>query len=45
MIYVLSAKIVHIETAFLYRDLDEEIFMNCPEGLDGASDQDTLILQ
>ncbi len=45
MTYSLSAKIVDVEAAFLYGDLDEEIFMNCPEGLDGATDQDALKLQ
>ncbi len=45
IIYELSAKIVDVETAFLYGDLDEKIFMNCPEGLDGATDQDALTLQ
>ncbi len=45
MICGLSAKIVNVEAAFLYRDLSEEIFMNCPEGLDGATDQDALKLQ
>ena len=28
-----SAKIVNVETAFLYRDLEEEIYMECPQGM------------
>ena len=31
------AKIVDIETAFLYRDLEEEIYMECPQ--DTSSEQ------
>ena len=27
------AKIVDVETAFLYRDLEEEIYMECPQGM------------
>ncbi len=45
MIFGLSTKIVDVETTFLYRNLDEEIFMNCPEVLDGATDQDAVKLQ
>ncbi len=45
IIYGLSAKIVDVETAFLYGDLDEEIFMNCPKELPHATDQDALKLQ
>ena len=33
MIYGYPAKIVDVETAFLYGDLDAEIYMKCPEGL------------
>ncbi len=45
MIYGLSAKIVNVETAVFYGDLKKEIFTNCPEGLDGSTDQDALKLQ
>ena len=45
MIYELSAKIVNAETSLLYGDLDKEIFMNSPEGLPLATDQDALKLQ
>ena len=44
MIYGFSAKIVDVETAFLHGDLDKEIFMNCPEGLEDTTDQDALKL-
>ena len=33
MLWGLDAKIVDIETAFLHGDLEEEIYMECPEGL------------
>ena len=28
-----SAKIVNVETVFLYGDLEEEIYMECPQGM------------
>ena len=28
-----SAKVVYIETAFLYGDLEKEIYMECPQGI------------
>ena len=31
--YGYTAKIVDIKTAFLYGDLDEEIYMECPQGM------------
>ena len=45
MIHGLSVKIVNVETAFLYGNLDKEIFMNYPKGLPHATDQDALKLQ
>ena len=44
MIFRLSAKIVDAETAFPYGDLEEEIYMDCPEGLEGANKQDDALL-
>ena len=45
MIFGLSAKIADVKIVFLNGNLDEEIFMNCPEGLDGDSHKDALKLQ
>ena len=39
MIFGYSAKIVDVETAFLYGDLDEEIFMDCPPGMEHEEDE------
>ena len=39
-----SAKIVDVETAFLYADLEEEIYMECTEGMSNVSKNDCIIL-
>ena len=41
MVFKLFATIVDIETAFLYGEFNpgEEIYMNCPEGLEHADDE------
>jgi len=36
IIFKLKSRIVDVETAFLHRDLEEEIYMACPEGLEGG---------
>jgi hypothetical protein len=36
---------IDVETAFLYGDLDEEIYMKCPEGLKHAVDECVRLLQ
>ena len=38
------AKIVDIETAFLYGDLKEEIYMECPKGMTYAKKDDFIML-
>ena len=40
----LSGKIADVETAFLHGELEEEIFMECPQGMDTQSDDEILIL-
>ena len=40
----LKAKIVDIETAFLHGDLDEEIYMEAPEGI-GAKEDEVVLLE
>ena len=39
-----SAKIVNIETAFLFRDLKEEVYMECPQGMSNIKKDDCIIL-
>ena len=38
------AKIVDLETAFLYGDLEEEIYMECPQGMSNVKKDDCVIL-
>ena len=44
IVWKLEGKIIDVETAFLNGDLDEDIYMDCPEGLD-AEDDECLQLQ
>ena len=44
MVWNLRSKIVDVETAFLNGDLDQEIYMDCPKGLDHNPD-DCLVLK
>ena len=39
MMMGLKAKIVDIETAFLHGDLEEEIYMDAPEGIRATEDE------
>ena len=38
------AKIVAVETTFLYRDLGEEIYIDCPQGMSNIKKDDCIIL-
>ena len=40
----LSGKIADVETAFLHGELEEKIFMECPQRMDTQSDDEILIL-
>jgi hypothetical protein len=44
MVWKLSSKIVDVETAFLHSDLDKEIYMDCPQGLEHETNE-CLLLQ
>lgn len=44
MLYGLDGLIADVETAFLEGKLEEEIFMECPKGMKGVSDDDILSL-
>ena len=39
-----SAKIVDKETAFLYRDLEEEIYIECSQGISNVKKDKCIIL-
>jgi hypothetical protein len=39
IIWKLKSKIVEVETAFLHCDLEEEIYIDCPQGLEHEADE------
>ena len=41
----LKSRIIDVETAFLHGDLEEEIYMDCPEGMEGGSPDKCLKLE
>ena len=45
ILFSLSAKIVDVETAFLYGELEEQIFMDIPLGMEEAKSDQALELQ
>ena len=44
LMFGLSGKIADVETAFLYGDLEEDIYMECPAGMIGVTKDDVLSL-
>ena len=45
LFFGLTGKIADVETAFLYGELEEEIFMECPPGMKNTGPNDILALQ
>ncbi len=45
IVWKLGAIIVNVETAFLHRDLEEEIYMNLLDGMEGSNDKCLLLLK
>ena len=43
MVEELSGLIGDVETIFLHKELEEDIFMECPQGMDNQSDDEILI--
>ena len=44
ILFGLTGKIADVETAFLFGELEEEIFMECPPGMPGVGPEDILAL-
>ena len=45
IVWKLEGKIIDVETAFLHGDLDEDIYMDCPEGLEANEDECLQLLK
>ena len=45
IIHSFQTRIIDVETAFLHGDLEEEIYMDCPEGLEGGGPLKCLLLK
>jgi len=45
IVWGLDTIIVDVETAFLHGDLEEEIYMNLPDGMEGESNKCLLLLK
>ena len=45
IIYCLQGKLLDVETALLYGDLKEGVYMDCPEGMVDIDEDEILLLQ
>jgi len=45
LVWKLDAILIDVDTAFLYGDLDEKIYMELPEGMTGFYDECLLLLK
>jgi len=45
LVWQMDAIIINIETVFLHGDLDKEIYMNLPDGMEGNRDECLLLLK